>query len=398
MKIISLQSENIKKLKAVEIKPTGNTVIISGKNGQGKSSVLDSIFYALGGSTGIPAKPIRDGEKKAEIKIDLGDYIVKRSFTNKGSYLEVTSKQGAKWPSPQALIDDIVGKLSFDPLEFSTKKPKEQRQILIELAGLNLDEENEKRANLYDERTIVGREGQNMQKYSDEEIKEAEKYASQKEIVIGDLVQKLDEAKENNDMVQRFVNQQDLAKKEIAELEEKLKVAKNNLSNAIENLTVLNEIDEEPIKKQIDTAEETNTKIRDSKRVIEDNGKLQSKRAEYEELTKKIETIDETKKQLLEAAKMPIKGLTIDDDGVIYNGIPFNQISSAEQLKVSLSIAMAMNPKLKVIRIMDGSLLDDDNLKMIGTMADKNDYQIWIEKVDSSGKVGFYIEDGEIKN
>jgi hypothetical protein len=95
---------------------------------------------------------------------------------------------------------------------------------------------------------------------------------------------------------------------------------------------------------------------------------------------------------------MPIKGLSINDDGVIYNSIPFNQISSAEQLKVSLSIAMSMNPTLRVIRIMDGSLLDDDNLKLISEMAKDNDYQIWIEKVDSSGKVGFYIEDGSIKN
>ena len=67
MKIISLQSENIKKIKAVEIRPTDNTVIISGKNGQSKSSVLDSIYYALGGKDKIPSKPIRDGEKKAEM-------------------------------------------------------------------------------------------------------------------------------------------------------------------------------------------------------------------------------------------------------------------------------------------------------------------------------------------
>lgn len=389
MKIISLQSENIKKLKAVEIKPTGNTVIISGKNGQGKSSVLDSIFYALGGKDKIPAKPIRDGEKKAEIKIDLGKYIVKRSFTDKGSYLEVMSKEGAKWSSPQQLIDDIVGKLSFDPLEFSTKKPKEQRQILIELAGLNLDEENEKRERLYQERTIVGREGQNMQKYSDEEIKESEKYAGQEELSISAL-----NSEYQNEIAMRnsYLQSQNRIKWIDQEIK-KLQAEKTKLEKVKDTKSNLDEL-----KTKIETAEETNAKIRNAKRILEDNGKLLAKREEYEKITKQIEAIDEAKKQLLEAAKMPIKGLTIDDDGVIYNGIPFNQISSAEQLKVSLSIAMSMNPKLKVIRIMDGSLLDDDNLKMISEMANKNDYQIWIEKVDSSGKVGFYIEDGEIKN
>ena len=389
MKIITLQSENIKKLKAVEIRPTENTVIISGKNGQGKSSVLDSIFYALGGTSKIPAKPIRDGEKKAEIKIDLGEYIVKRSFTDKGSYLEVMTKQGAKWSSPQQLIDDIVGKLSFDPLEFSTKKPKEQRQILIELAGLNLDEENEKREALYQERTIVGREGQNMQKYSDEEIKEAETYAGQEELSISALNNEYQNEIAIRNVFLQAQNRLKWIDQEIA----KLQAEKTKLEKAKDTKTNFDEL-----KAKIETAEETNAKIRNAKRILEDNAKLLAKREEYEKLAKQIEEIDEAKKQLLEDAKMPIEGLTIDDDGVIYNGIPFNQISSAEQLKVSLSIAMAMNPKLKVIRIMDGSLLDDDNLRMISEMANKSDYQIWIEKVDSTGKVGFYIEDGEIKN
>ncbi len=43
MKIIKLQSENIKKLKAIEIKPDSNLIQITGANAQGKTSVLDSI-------------------------------------------------------------------------------------------------------------------------------------------------------------------------------------------------------------------------------------------------------------------------------------------------------------------------------------------------------------------
>ena len=47
MKIVKLTAENFKRLEAVEITPDGNTVLISGRNGQGKSSVLDSILAAL---------------------------------------------------------------------------------------------------------------------------------------------------------------------------------------------------------------------------------------------------------------------------------------------------------------------------------------------------------------
>jgi hypothetical protein len=93
---------------------------------------------------------------------------------------------------------------------------------------------------------------------------------------------------------------------------------------------------------------------------------------------------------------MPIEGISFDDENVLYNGIPFSQLSSAEQLKVSISMAMSMNPKLRIVRIMDGSLLDNSSMKTVKEMADTNDFQIWIEKVDESGKIGIYIEDGEI--
>ena len=122
-----------------------------------------------------------------------------------------------------------------------------------------------------------------------------------------------------------------------------------------------------------------------------------AKKQEYETLTVKIDAIDAKKSEMLAKANMPIAGLGINEDGVTYTGIPFDQISSAEQLKVSLAIAMAANPQIRVIRIMDGSLLDGDNFKVIQEMADAKDYQVFVEKVDDSGKVGVYIEDGEVK-
>ena len=95
---------------------------------------------------------------------------------------------------------------------------------------------------------------------------------------------------------------------------------------------------------------------------------------------------------------MPIEGLGWNETEVSYKNIPFEQLSGAEQLKISMAIAMASNPKLKVVLIKDGSLLDQDNLKVIEEMAKEKDWQVWIESVDESGKIGIYIEDGEIKS
>ena len=109
MRILKLTAENIKKLKAIEITPDGNLVQITGPNGAGKTSVLDSIVWAFSGGRSIDAKPIRDGQDKAAIQIDCGDFVINRSITPKGAYLSIETKDGDKKKSPQKFLDEIVG-------------------------------------------------------------------------------------------------------------------------------------------------------------------------------------------------------------------------------------------------------------------------------------------------
>ena len=119
MRIIELKASNIKRIKAVEIRPKDNVVLICGKNDQGKTSVLDSIWYALAGKDSLKdtPMPIRKGTNKAETTITLDDFIVTRKWTaNDKTYLQVTNREGLSYKSPQQLIDSFVGKLSFDPL------------------------------------------------------------------------------------------------------------------------------------------------------------------------------------------------------------------------------------------------------------------------------------------
>ena len=89
-------------------------------------------------------------------------------------------------------------------------------------------------------------------------------------------------------------------------------------------------------------------------------------------------------------------GLGFDEDGVTYNGIPFAQASSAEQIRVSLAMAMALNPELKVLRIKDGSLLDGDAMEAIREQIVERDFQLWIERVGDADAGAVIIEDGEV--
>src|SRR5688500_9341273 len=118
-RVVRLQAESVKRIRAVDISPSGAVVTIRGKNAQGKSSVLDSIQYALGGKGAAPPRVIRDGETEAVVVLELEDLVVERRWSsNDRSTLEVRSKEGAKYSSPQAMLDRLVGDLSFDPLAF----------------------------------------------------------------------------------------------------------------------------------------------------------------------------------------------------------------------------------------------------------------------------------------
>jgi hypothetical protein len=110
-----------------------------------------------------------------------------------------------------------------------------------------------------------------------------------------------------------------------------------------------------------------------------------------------MEAREQAKRDAIAAAEMPVGGLGFGSGEVLLNGLPFEQASDAEQLRASTAIAMAANPKLRVIRIRDGSLLDEGGLSLLADWAKERDYQVWIERVDTSGKHGIVLEDGHVK-
>jgi len=408
MKIIELKSSNIKRLKAVEfqIDELQNVILITGKNAQGKSSVLDSIWYALGGKKAAQDKPIRDGEEKGEIELTMksekGNYIVKRTFTDKGSYLSVTNSEGAKYSNPQELLDYIVGNLSFDPLEFSRMDAKKQVAELTKVVGLDFSELDENKKKLTEERLLIGREQKALGQVTPEEMEFAEKYKDQKELSVSELSAKLEKEAAIRTNHTHHRTKIEMEKNNIKECEAKIKELQANITESIKEIEEFSKVEDtkedlDKLRASISEADEINKNIRKAKEILDKVAKIGSKEAEYIGLTTSIKGIEEEKAKQLSEAKMPIKGLSWDEDKVLYNGIPYEQISSAEQLKVSMSIAMAANPKLRMLIIKDGSLLDNDNLKVIAELTKGQDFQAWIEKVSDNDKVGIVIEDGEIK-
>jgi DNA repair exonuclease SbcCD ATPase subunit len=439
MKIIELTSENVKRLTAVNITPQGNVVVIGGKNGQGKSSVLDSILFALGGDPSVKM-PVRRGEDKARIEVDLGEIVVKRTFTAAGgTSLVVTNSDGAKQSSPQSILDKLTGKLTFDPLEFARQRPDVQAVTLRGLVGLDFATQDAKHGELYVKRTAINREAKALESRiaSIPKVDGLPAGEISAESILNEQSLAIQKNQDNKQLrSDHFVLEQNLAivedqsipqcKAMIKRIESKIVELEQEITNCREHLeqhcSELNDLEKSipTLQSKIDSAksladaakdedisqfrvkiskvEQTNQQIRAAKNRAELVKQFKAKSEESDKLTAEMEKMESAKRKATTEAKYPVDGLLFDTaGGITLNGIPFEQCSSAEQLKVSVAIGFALNPKLKVILIRDGSLLDDESMKTLCEMATKADAQVWIERVGTDATTSVVIEDGHIK-
>lgn len=395
MKIIALEAENIKHLRVVRIKPDGSLVVIGGDNSEGKSSVLDSIEYALNGAGSIPIMPIRAGQKKARVVLDLGDIEVTRTFTAKGTNLVVKNKDGATFPSPQSMLDKLVGKLTFDPLAFSKMDAKKQAEVLKQLVGLDFDKMNAQHKDLFDQRTIINRRGKELKAHLDNMIKHDG--VPDTEVSVQALGQKLADAIEHNSRIERMNNE---LQSELAELKELKKKVALLTKSVKQKQTMVDEampINDKAIREKMANADRTNVQVRENKMYLDTDQELTQLRTQTQSLNTQMAQITEKKAEALAGAEFPIEGLAIDDDGVLFKDIPLVQCSTSDQLKISVAIGLAMNPKLRVLLVREGSLLDEKNLAMVAEMAEKADAQVWIERVSKGSECQVILEDGSIK-
>jgi len=424
MKIIKLSAENFKRLVAVEIKPDGSTIVISGKNGAGKSSVLDTITAALCGKKALPDKPIRDGQDHAEITVETEDYIIKRTFTAKGGgSLTVTNRDNMAAKSPQAMLDKMVGAIAFDPMSFvNDMDARQQRETLLKLVGLDLSEFDKKIAEIKQQRSNI-----NIEKKAPEadlaRITVTPDLPDE-EVDVAALSQDLAKWQEHNHAIQlkrdlRAAKVTSLAgteasltirKKEIERLQAEVEnvaqqMAKTEVSLAgtqkqiadIEaELAEVSPCDLNEITQKIANANQTNANIRLNQQAKDLKTKLEVLGNSYSTLGTDLKQIEADKAAALGKADMPVKGLSVDETGVVFEGIPLSQVNSAKQLEVGVAVSMALNPKLRVIR-MNGNDLDCDSMAIISKQVEDQGYQLWLERVSDDDKCGIVIQDGMVK-
>lgn len=410
MRIVSLEISNVKRLSAVRIVPKSSTVVLAGKNGAGKTSCLDAIEMVLAGGKTIPPEPMRRGARKGYIVADLGELVVERTFSAKGSSLTVRNKDGVAQSSPQEILNGLVGKVCLDPLVFARALPRDQDKILKELVGLDFSKDDAERQVQYDERTRLKRKLRD-----DEALYNAmpeHPSVGDKEIDVAAVVAERDAMREHNHNLQQATQAVERQEAElqridahIAQLEAQLKAAREKhatetgaLNDLRSKLFALGEPkDTAELDTKIQSAAETNAKVRANQARDAAAKKLRDLEVQIDKATAAIDAIDARKAAKLAAVEFPVPGLGFDESGPLLNGVPLEQASQAEKVKLSCAIGLKMNPALKVVIIREGVFLDDDSMAFLEELAEKHDAQVWIELVKTDNPSAIIIEDGAVK-
>ena len=409
MKINKLEIENVKRIRAVKIEPTQNGLtVIGGNNNQGKTSVLDSIAWALGGENFRPTEAMRHGTNvPPNLKIVMNNgLVVERK--GKNSSLKVTDPSGEK--AGQTLLNTFVETLALNLPKFMESSGKEKANTLLKIIGVGdklfLLEKEEKE--LYNQRLTIGQIADQKEKYAKEQIYYAE--APKDLISPTDLIKQQQEVLARNGENQRkrekvsqyqqtvaFLNQEVSAMREqLQKKEAELEEAKASLNVALMAAQDIQDESTAELENSIANIEEINRKVRanlDKEKAEED---AKEYRKQYTELTEKIEKIRTKKQDLLNAAELPLPELSVKEGELIYKGQKWDNMSGSDRLKVSTAIVRKLNPECGFVLLDKLEQMDMATLKEFGEWLEKEGLQAIATRVSTGDECSIIIEDGYV--
>lgn len=410
IKINKLEIENVKRVKAVKMEPTANGLtIIGGNNGQGKTSVLDSIAWALGGNKFKPSQAQREGSAippNLHIVMSNG-LIVERK--GKNSDLKVIDPDGNK--AGQNLLDSFIDELALNLPKFMQQSSREKACTLLQIIGvgeqLALLEKEEQ--DTYNRRHAIGQIADQKEKFA----KEQEYYPdAPKDLVsASDLIKEQQEILARNGENQRkrenlasIQRMHEKASSDVERLKRELSEAETKLANAIQylvtaNKSVENLVDESTaeLEKSITEIDEINRKVRanlDKDKAEED---ARGYRAEYEELTEALTDVRKRKAALLDNADLPLAGLSVEDGELVYNGFKWDNMSGSDQLKVATAIVRKLNSNCGFVLLDKLEQMDQESLKEFGDWLETEGLQAIATRVSTGEECSIIIEDGYVK-
>lgn len=399
--INTLEVENVKRIKALRLEPspTGLTVI-GGNNGQGKTSVLDAIAWALGGEKFRPSNAQREGSVlPPHLKVTLSNgLVVERK--GKNAALTVTDPQGRK--AGQQLLNEFVEQLALDLPRFLNASGKEKADTLLKIIGvgnqLSRLELTEK--SLYQERLAVGRIADQKAKFA----KELPFYEGVPQNLISaselirqqqDILARNGENQRKRQAAARYEARAGELQKEIDRLKQELTAVLADLEVARKDAAFLQDESTAELEENIRNIDEINCKVRanlDREKAQEDAADCV---AQYEDYTRQIEEVRQEKLRLLDHADLPLPGLSVEEGELTYKGQRWDCMSASEQLRVGTAIVRKLNPSCGFVLLDKLEQMDTDTLREFGAWLSAEGLQAIATRVSTGNECTILIEDGE---
>lgn len=417
IKINKLEIENVKRIKAVKIEPTANGLtIVGGNNNQGKTSVLDSIAWALGGDKFRPSQAQREGSMiPPTLHLVLSNgLVVERK--GKNSSLKVTDPSGQK--GGQQLLNEFVEQLALDLPKFMESSGKEKAQTLLKIIGVGdqLDVLDRKEKELYNSRLAIGQIADRKEKFAKEQpyypeapkemVSPSELIQQQQEILArnGENQRKRDRLNEITMNKHRVFDDIGRLDEQIATLQKQKEQLMEEYNQAVRDeetarKTVLELQDESTAELEASLAniEEINRKVRANMDKDKAEDDALDYRKQYQELTEQINETRKSKTDLLQSASLPLPELSVKDGELVYKGQQWDNMSGSDRLKVSTAIVRKLNPKCGFVLLDKLEQMDRETLNEFGQWLEQEGLQAIATRVSTGDECSIIIEDGYVK-
>lgn len=402
IKINKLEIENVKRVKAVKIEPSANGLtVIGGKNNQGKTSVLDSIAWALGGDKYRPSDAQRTGSvipPNLHMVMSNG-LVVERK--GKNSDLKVIDPNGQK--GGQQLLNEFVEQLAIDLPKFMQASAKEKANTLLQIIGVGdkLYELEKQEQEIYNRRKTIGQIADQKKKYAKEQpyypdapkepISASELIKQQQ-----DILARNGENQRKRQNLQYLQGEADRIQRQLNDLLEKRTMILADLEVAKKSALDLHDESTEELERNISNTEEINVKVRANldKDKAEDDALDYAN--QYAKLTTDLDKIRQDKTDLLTGADLPLPGLSVVDGELTYNGFKWDNMSGSDQLKVSTAIVRKLNPKCGFVLLDKLEQMDLESLQEFGQWLEQEGLQAIATRVSTGEECSLIIQDGYV--
>lgn len=418
VKIMALEAENVKRIKAVALtpSPTGLT-LVGGNNNQGKTSVLDALAWALGGDRFRPDAAQRDGAiAPAHLKVTLSNGVVVER-KGKSASLTVTDPTGRR--SGQQLLNAFVEPLALDLPRFMDATDKEKADILLRIIGIGSElhtRDLEIKA-LYDKRTFTGQLAAQKKHFAEELISYPD--APEEPVSASELIRQQQDILARNgenqrlraqyakleQQVQQCVDELKRTRERIATLEQlrdELDAKHTKLFNqretARKTVSQLQDESTAELEASIRNIEETNRKVRANLEKARAEDEAAQYAGEYDRLTEAIQQKRADRMALLNGADLPLPDLSVEDGALTYKGKHWRDMSGSDQLRVAAAIVRRLNPDCGFVLLDKLEQMDMATLQEFSAWLESEHLQAIATRVSTGSECQIIIEDGMVKD